>query len=151
MGAISVLSLNTEATSRVKRIKSLIVANCIFDLSTVLAHKRANDDNSDDFCTVNKPIFLDIYKVFIPMSSRKNDIDQQDWQYRCMNGLPVALVKATLCKSSLRIQKQACNNCWSLLIWNGFDLLTSGWKALYCITTPKSSLTLSEVGGFIIL
>lgn len=124
--AISILSLTPEATSRGKRIESLIADNCIFDLSTVLAHKRANDDNSHDFCTVNKPIFLDIYKVFIPMLSRKNDIDQQVLQYRCMNGLPVALIKTTLCKSSLRIRKQTCNNCWSLLVWNGFDLLTSG-------------------------
>lgn len=69
VGAISVLSLTPEATSRGKRIKSVIAVNCIFDLSTVLAHKRANDDNSGDFCTVNKPIFLDIYKVLIPMSS----------------------------------------------------------------------------------
>lgn len=59
-GAMNVLSLTPRA-----RIKSLIVVSCILDLSTVLAHKRANDDNSDDFCTANKPIFVDIYKVFI--------------------------------------------------------------------------------------
>lgn len=57
---MNVLSLTPRA-----RIKSLIVVNCILDLSTVLAHKRANDDNPDDFCTVNKPIVVDIYKVFI--------------------------------------------------------------------------------------
>lgn len=85
------------------------------------------------------------------MVSSMNDIDQQILQYRRINGLPVAVIKATLCKSSLQIWKQTFNNCWSLLIWNGFDLLTSGWKALYCITTPKSSLTLSEAGIFIIL
>jgi len=77
VGAISVLSLTPEATSRGKRIKALIAVNCIFDLSTVLTHKRANDDNSDDFGTLNKPIFLDIYQVFIPVLSRKNDIDQR--------------------------------------------------------------------------
>lgn len=151
MGAISVLSLTPEATSRGKRIKPLIAVNCIFDPSTVRAHKRANDDNSDDFCTVNKPIFLNSYKVFAPVLSRKNDVDRQVLQYRCVNGLPVALINATLGKSSLRIWMQTCNNCWSLLVWNGFDLLTSGWKALYCINTPKRFLTLSEVGFFIIL
>lgn len=64
VGAISVLSLTPEATSRGKRIKSLIAVNCIFDLSTVLAHKRARDDNSEDFCIVNKTIFMNIYKAF---------------------------------------------------------------------------------------
>lgn len=59
-GAVNVLSLTPRA-----RIKSLIVVNCILDLSAVLTYKRANDDNSDDFCSVNKLIFVDIYKVFI--------------------------------------------------------------------------------------
>lgn len=70
MGVISVLSLTPEATSRGKRIKFLIAVNRIFDLSTVLAHNSANDDISDDFCTVNKTIFLDICQVLIPMLSR---------------------------------------------------------------------------------
>lgn len=77
VGAISVLSLTPQATLRGKRIKSLIAVNCIFDLSPVLAHKRANNDNGDDFCVVNKPIFLNVYKVFIPMLSKKNDTDSR--------------------------------------------------------------------------
>lgn len=76
-GAICVLSLTPKATSRGKRIKSLIAVNCIFDLSPVLAHKRADDDNGDDFCVVNRPIFLNVYKVFISTLSKKNDTDSR--------------------------------------------------------------------------
>lgn len=71
------LSLTPDVTSRGKRAKSLTGVNSIFDLSTVLAHKRANNDNSDDFCTVNKPIFLDVHEVFTPKLSHINDMYQQ--------------------------------------------------------------------------
>lgn len=59
------------------RAKSLTEVNSIFDLSTLLAHKRANNDNYDDFCTVNKPIVLDVHKAFTPTASHINDIYQQ--------------------------------------------------------------------------